>query len=155
MRDVLELYGHSKSIYGVSQNDTGRLILSSSADETVRLWDTSVSQCVGKYTCLGPSWGVSFGPLGYYFATANQDMTASLYSTDRPAPLRLFTGRYIYMFMHICIHVYIYVHIYCIYIYIYIYIYIHIYIYIYIYIHAYIQDIYRMSPVYVGTITRP
>lgn len=71
---VLELYGHSKAVYGVSQSadDDCRLLLSCSADETIRLWDTSVSQCVGKYSCIGPSWGVSFSPLDYYFASANQ-----------------------------------------------------------------------------------
>lgn len=74
MRDVLELYGHSKAVYGVSQSndDCCRLVLSCSADESIRLWDTSISQCVGKYSCVGPSWGVSFSPLGYYFASANQ-----------------------------------------------------------------------------------
>jgi WD40 repeat protein len=73
-RDVLELYGHSKAVYGVSQSceEGNRLVLSSSADETIRLWDTSVSQCVAKYSCLSPSWGVSFSPLGCYFASANQ-----------------------------------------------------------------------------------
>ena len=72
--DVLELYGHSKAIYGVSQgtDNNCRHILSCSADETIRLWNTSVSQCVGKYSCIGPSWGVSFSPLEYYFASANQ-----------------------------------------------------------------------------------
>jgi WD40 repeat protein len=74
MRDVLELYGHSKAVYGVSQSndDSCRLVLSCSADESIRLWDTSIAQCVGKYSCVGPSWGVSFSPLGYYFASANQ-----------------------------------------------------------------------------------
>ena len=74
MGGVLELYGHSKAIYGVSQgtDDNCRHILSCSADETIRLWNTSVSQCVGKYSCIGPSWGVSFSPLEYYFASANQ-----------------------------------------------------------------------------------
>ena len=74
MRDVLELYGHSKAVYGVSQSndDFCRLVLSCSADESIRLWDTSIAQCVGKYSCVGPSWGVSFCPLGYYFASANQ-----------------------------------------------------------------------------------
>lgn len=74
MRDVLELHGHSKPVYGVSQSsdEECRLVLSCSADETIRLWDTSVAQCVGKYHCIGPSWGVTFSPLGYYFAAANQ-----------------------------------------------------------------------------------
>jgi WD40 repeat protein len=78
MRGILELYGHSKAIYGVCQSsdDDCRLVLSCSADETIRLWDTSIAQCVAKYSCVGPSWGVSFSPLGYYFASANQVSTS-------------------------------------------------------------------------------
>lgn len=110
---MIELRGHSRTIYGVSQfsytnhlindstandmkNDTSngeyfhddRLVVTCSADETIRLWDTAVSQCVGKYTCVSPSWDVSFSPLGYYFASANQDKSSTLYSTDRVAPIR-------------------------------------------------------------------
>jgi WD40 repeat protein len=87
MRGILELYGHGKSIYGVSQNDTGRLILSSSADETVRLWDTSVSQCVGKYSCLGI----------YIFIYTCICMIVYIH---------------IYIFIHIYIYTYIYIYIY-------------------------------------------
>ena len=71
-----------------------RLILSCSADETIRLWDTAVSQCVGRYNCVCPSWDVSFNPLGYYFASANQDKTATMYATDRITPIRMFVGHY-------------------------------------------------------------
>ena len=87
LRDVLELHGHSKPIYGVCQSsdEECRLVLSCSGDETIRLWDTSVAQCVGKYHCIGPSWGVSFSPLGYYFAAANQVSRLSLlyFKNDR------------------------------------------------------------------------
>lgn len=89
---MLELRGHSKMVCSVSQDDTNRLIISSSVDESIRLWDTSVMQCVGKFHCLSPAWGVSFGPLGYYFAAANQDRTVCIYSTDRSAPVRMMTG---------------------------------------------------------------
>jgi transcription initiation factor TFIID subunit 5 len=89
---MLQLRGHSKAVYGVSQDNTNRLVISSSADETIRLWDTNVGQIVGKYSCVGPAWDVDFGPLGYYFASANQDRTVSIYSTDRSAPIRLMTG---------------------------------------------------------------
>lgn len=87
-----ELVGHSLSVFSVHQNPSGRLVLSSSADETVRLWDTSVLQTVGKYSIGSIPWDVKFHPLEYYFATANQDCSVSIYSTDRLAPLRLFTG---------------------------------------------------------------
>ena len=136
---MLELIGHSRAVYGVSQfnynahlnsyssssssqhhhrqhnhhnnNDNGdnisddddnynsyddddRLILSCSADETIRLWDTAVSQCVGRYNCVCPSWDVAFNPLGYYFASANQDKTSTMYATDRITPIRMFVGHY-------------------------------------------------------------
>ena len=71
-----------------------RLVLSCSADETIRLWDTAVSQCVGRYNCVCPSWDVSFNPLGYYFASANQDKTATMYATDRITPIRMFVGHF-------------------------------------------------------------
>jgi WD40 repeat protein len=97
----LELRGHSRAVYGVSQDhsavDRGghaenRLVLSSSADETIRLWDTAVMQCVGVYTGVCPSWAVQFSPLGYHFASANQDKTGTVYATDRVTPLRLLQG---------------------------------------------------------------
>lgn len=93
---LLELHGHSRAVYGVSQDSSrggaDRLILSCSADETVRLWDTAVSQCVGKYSCVSPAWCVAFSPVGYHFASGNQDHTATVYATDRIAPLRLLVG---------------------------------------------------------------
>jgi WD40 repeat protein len=39
-----------------------------------------------------PVWSVSFSPSGYYFASAAADATARLWTTDRPVPVRLFTG---------------------------------------------------------------
>jgi WD40 repeat protein len=93
---MLELRGHSQAVYGVSQDisrgGSDRLILSSSADETIRLWDTAVSQCVGRYNCVSPAWAVAFSPVGYHFASGNQDHTGTVYATDRVAPLRLLTG---------------------------------------------------------------
>jgi WD40 repeat protein len=90
---MTELKGHSGPIYSVDQNYSQRLVLSSSADESIRLWDTSVLQCVGKYSCSSIAWEVRFNAvLDYYFAAANQDSTVTLYSTDRILPLRMFTG---------------------------------------------------------------
>lgn len=39
-----------------------------------------------------PVWSVAFAPCGYYFASAGSDATARLWATDRPVPVRLFTG---------------------------------------------------------------
>lgn len=89
---LLEFRGHSGPIYGVSQDKSSRLVLSGSADCSVRLWDKSLRQCVGKYNAFSPVWDVSFGPLSYYFATASMDRTVGIYSTDRVSQVRLLTG---------------------------------------------------------------
>lgn len=39
-------------------------------------------------------WSVAMAPCGYYFASAGSDKTARLYVTDRPTPVRIFTGHF-------------------------------------------------------------
>ena len=39
-----------------------------------------------------PVWSVSFAPSGNYFFSAGADATARLWTTDRPLPVRLFSG---------------------------------------------------------------
>jgi len=88
---LLEFRGHSAPVYGVSQEQVhshGRLILSSSSDRTIRLWDTNVGQTVGKYNSAATVWAVAFSPIGYYFAAAAADRSVSVYATDRPTQLR-------------------------------------------------------------------
>lgn len=92
----IELIGHSQPVYGVSvdnfSNHSSGLLASCSSDSTVRLWNTTVSRCVEKVVCTSPCWDVQFGPLGYYYATANQDRNAYVYATDRLTPLRAMTS---------------------------------------------------------------
>jgi WD40 repeat protein len=92
---LLELRGHSAPVYSVSQEQVhshGRLVLSSSSDHTIRLWDTTQRQTVGKYNCAATVWGVAFSPIGYYFAAAAADRTVSVYATDRPTQLRFMSS---------------------------------------------------------------
>ena len=44
------------------------------------------------YTTETPVWSVSFAPCGYYFCTSGSDATAQLWTTDRPEPVRMFSG---------------------------------------------------------------
>ena len=91
--NMLELVGHSAPIYGVSQDpNTPRLVLSSSGDKSVRLWDVGVTQPVGRYSLLSPVWSVAMGPLGYYFAATTHDASVSVYSSDRVQALRIMVG---------------------------------------------------------------
>lgn len=92
---VLQLRGHRGPVYSIDQTDSGRLIISGSADETVRLWDTDLARCVGKYCIDSPVWDTAFGPFGYYFAVAAMSRSLQLFSTDcsiHSSPLRIMLG---------------------------------------------------------------
>jgi transcription initiation factor TFIID subunit 5 len=92
----LELRGHTKRILSVCHEEylsSGRIIVSSSGDETIRLWDTHLQQCVSKiYSGEGMTWSVKFSPYGYYYLCTNQSRTATLYCTERSDALRIFRG---------------------------------------------------------------
>lgn len=88
----IELKGHSQPVFSVTQDSTERFIMSSSSDQTVRLWDTALLQAVSRYDCLSIPWDVKMHPLDYYFATANRDRSVMLYSTDRQRPVRAMVG---------------------------------------------------------------
>jgi transcription initiation factor TFIID subunit 5 len=97
-----ELRGHSRTIYGVSQcyeessDGSGplyRLILSTSADESIRLWDSKIGNCIARYSLpAGLAWAVQFSPYGYFFAACNQNGSTCIYSTERTTPLRVLSG---------------------------------------------------------------
>lgn len=98
---TIDLIGHSKSILSVSidpsdaSSGIGRLVVSSAADETIRLWDCKLGQTVGKYVSTeydGSAWCVSMAPFGFYFIAGHQTGRTVLYSTDRISSLRVFSG---------------------------------------------------------------
>lgn len=90
---MIELRGHSKPVYSVAQSPLeSRLVLSSSSDLSIRLWDVGKRHCMVKYNCRMPCWDVSFSPIDYYFAAAGMDRSLSVYSTDRPEAIRIMTG---------------------------------------------------------------
>lgn len=70
-----------------------QLLLSSSADKTIRLWSLDTWSCLVAYRAHdAPVWSVSWGPFGYYFASCGHDRTARLWATDHIEPLRMFVG---------------------------------------------------------------
>eukprot|EP00607_Mallomonas_marina_P007998 CAMPEP_0182417272 /NCGR_PEP_ID=MMETSP1167-20130531/1701_1 /TAXON_ID=2988 /ORGANISM="Mallomonas Sp, Strain CCMP3275" /LENGTH=314 /DNA_ID=CAMNT_0024590697 /DNA_START=1352 /DNA_END=2296 /DNA_ORIENTATION=- len=99
---MIELCAHSRPVYSVSQSGErererergGRLVLSSSADESIRLWDVRLALSLSRYSCdrLGLAWQVKFCPLDYYFLSGHRKGVGAIWSTDRPSPLRLLTG---------------------------------------------------------------
>ena len=87
------LRGHSGPVYASDFSPDHRFLLSSSADQTVRLWSLASRSNVVVYPAHHYSiWDVTFSPVGYYYATASCDTTARLFSTDRTVPLRMFVG---------------------------------------------------------------
>jgi len=94
-----KLIGHKSTVTSISMYPDNEFFISSSADNTVRLWSTALSKMDGGQSCLAwyrghsfPIWSCCFSPLGLYFATASHDRTARLWSTDKGVPIRIFAG---------------------------------------------------------------
>lgn len=85
--------GHSGPVYGMSFSRDAKLLLSASADKTVRLWSLHTHTALVAYKGhANPVWDVSFGPFDHYFASASWDRTARIWATEHIAPLRLLVG---------------------------------------------------------------
>lgn len=102
------LIGHSAPVYSVSfspsiaaPEDAGRnipptgprLLLSSSADKTIRLWSLDAWACLVVYKGHeGPVWNVKWSPFGHYFATCGWDKTVRVWGQDHISYLRMMVG---------------------------------------------------------------
>lgn len=99
------LIGHSAPVYSVSFSPSAtarapgsvatapKMLLSSSADGTVRLWSLEAWACLVVYKGhSGPVWNVRWGPFGHYFATCGWDKSVRLWSQDHISYLRMMVG---------------------------------------------------------------
>jgi transcription initiation factor TFIID subunit 5 len=99
------LIGHSGPVYAVSfepgtdkpdgdpHPTRSRLLLSSSADKTIRLWTLDGWACLCMFRShQGPVWDVRWGPYGHYFLSTGYDRVARVWSQEHIAPLRMFVG---------------------------------------------------------------
>ena len=90
------LRGHTDSICDISFIPDSSLILSSSTDCTIRIWESvkeTDSHQKAVYTGhLYPVWSISVSPFALYFASASADTTAKLWTTDRTFPIRVFAS---------------------------------------------------------------
>ncbi|KAI8826680.1 WD40-repeat-containing domain protein [Fimicolochytrium jonesii] len=90
---IRRLIGHTGPVYATSFSADQRYLVSSSEDQTARLWSLDTMSNVVVYKGHNyPVWDASFSQQGWYFATASHDKTARLWSCDHIYPLRIFVG---------------------------------------------------------------
>lgn len=100
-----KLIGHSGPVYAVSWSPSTakpsadspathpRLLLSASADKTIRLWSVDGWQCLCLFRAHdAPVWDVRWGPHGHYFMSCGYDKVARIWSSDLVNPVRMFVG---------------------------------------------------------------
>lgn len=102
------LIGHSAPVMSISMSDSvsmpdyrdtketyqpPRLLLSSSADGQIRLWNLDTWRCMVIFKGhAGPAWKVQWSPHGHYFATAGRDKVVRIWAQDRVTSLRECVG---------------------------------------------------------------
>ncbi|KAI5924416.1 WD repeat domain-containing protein [Camillea tinctor] len=106
-----KLIGHSAPVYTVAFSDAitnldrniyeghskpetdAKLLLSCSADGTVRLWSLDIWSCLCIYKGHdGPVCSLSWSPHGHYFVTGGWDRTVRVWSQDHASSQRLLVG---------------------------------------------------------------
>jgi transcription initiation factor TFIID subunit 5 len=99
------LIGHSGPVFAVSFSpstakpsdesvDTkSRLLLSGSADGTIRMWSLDAWACLVVYKAHdAPIWDVRWSPHGLYFLSCGCDKVARVWSQEHISPVRMFVG---------------------------------------------------------------
>ncbi|MEH1884279.1 WD40 repeat domain-containing protein, partial [Nostoc sp.] len=82
-KEIKTLTGHTNSVLGVSFSPDGKMLASGSAENTVKLWDTSTGKEIKTLTGHTNSVrGVSFSPDGKMLASGSDDNTVKLWRLD-------------------------------------------------------------------------
>ena len=87
------LGGHAYTVNDVSFSPDGKLLVSASADKTLKLWDASTGKEIKTLTghTNGVN-GISFSPDGKLLASASRDKTLKLWNTSTGKEVKTLTG---------------------------------------------------------------
>lgn len=85
------LVGHQGPVFSLRFFQTGKFLLSSSHDCTVRLWSLELFSLISIYKAGFPIWCVDVTK-DFYFAMGGADRVASIYSIMNNKPERIFTA---------------------------------------------------------------
>ena len=90
---MLTFTGHTGVVQGVAFSPDGKQVLTSSSDETARLWDVRQREEVLKFTGhTGSLRGAAFSPDGKTVLTGGDDNTARLWDAQTGLELKRFIG---------------------------------------------------------------
>ncbi|XP_067937445.1 TAF5-like RNA polymerase II p300/CBP-associated factor-associated factor 65 kDa subunit 5L isoform X2 [Watersipora subatra] len=92
-RSCRAMRGHSSEVFSLAAFDDSTYLISSSADKTIRLWDTE--SCTNRVLFEGhlqTVWSLATARNSSYFASCSKDRSAKLWSTEYTFPLRTYVG---------------------------------------------------------------
>jgi WD40 repeat protein len=90
---TLPRHGHADSVLSAAYSPDGRYLVTSSADQTARIWDASTGLEVRQLTGhAGPVNAATFSPDGTQIFTGGDDRTARIWDASTGLELRRFTG---------------------------------------------------------------
>ena len=87
------LYGHSFYVYSVAYSPDGTKIISSSDDETIKIWGANTGQCLK--TLEGHSWevdSVAYSPDGTKIISGSVDKTIKIWDANTGQCLKTLEG---------------------------------------------------------------
>jgi Tol biopolymer transport system component len=86
--------GHLGSVYAVAFAPDGQRILSSGADQTMRLWDARTGKEIRRIDApIGRIWTIAFAPRGKYVASGSFDGSVRLWDLERGREVRRFADK--------------------------------------------------------------